>query len=96
MSDETLNEQLGQKLGEAAEGINDVRRLGLVGSVKQSVGGWREMVGMTLGFAVFVDLMFIIFGILAYEPAGLMQLVGAILMGIGGFGLLEKALRRMI
>lgn len=62
---------------------------------RSSLQGWRDMSGMTLGAAVFVDLVFIMVGYMAWVQPGALHWLGAAAIAIGGLGLLEKIIRRV-
>lgn len=96
MKEETDSED-GNVLTTAASGLHTARNQGLVSSVKQSISGWRRIGGMTVGFATFLDLIFIAIGaafILNFNGYGF--LAGAFFATIGVIGILEKVLRRVI
>ncbi len=87
---------ISDKLEEAAKGFVEARNKGLVESTKDSLQGWRDLGGMDVGLAVLIDLVFLAIGYGAWSSGGLVQWVGAALVFMGAFGILEKIARRVI
>lgn len=82
---------------DVVDGMDDARDMSALESAKVSLSNYRNMVGMTLGVAVAVDLLFIVLGLsAAAQTTGILYWGGLGLAGIGGAGLLEKVLRRVV
>lgn len=80
---------------EWGEQILRARDMGAVESAKVSLANWRDSAGLTLGFAVFVDLMFLMAGWwLVSNTTGAGVGLGAFALLAGIVGLLEKGWRR--
>lgn len=88
MSKDTLKETVAE--------IATVQNRGFLQSTKDSIQGWREIAGTTAGFAIFIDLMFVLLGYIGWIQAGPLHWVGAIAIAIGVLGLLEKTGRRVL
>ena len=83
------------KLKDTAGEIATAQENSYLETAKGSIEGWRNMAGMTAGFAIFIDLMFVALGYWAWSQAGGIQWVGLVAIAIGAFGLLEKIYRRV-
>lgn len=66
-------------------------------NARQSVAGWRDIAGSSLGFAVFIDLLTMgAGGYLALSvDASALQLLGVLFVAIGIVGIVEKLIRRV-
>lgn len=92
-----MHDKLNDVLEDAAGELEQARQKGLVQSTKDSIAGWRDIGGMTVGAAMFVDLVFIMVGAsLVLNVGGYAALAGYVLGTIGVIGLLEKVIRRVL
>lgn len=65
-------------------------------AARMSLSGWREMVGSSLGFATFVDLLTIFIGVAGLNAGGIYHFIGIVFLALGAIGILEKVARRVI
>lgn len=94
MTDDTTEDSL---IESAAGEIDTAQKQTTTESFRASLHGWRRTAGTSLGFAVFLDLMFLLAALavvnafdstVASVGAGLLAVVGVV-------GLLEKTYRRV-
>lgn len=92
MSDDSLSDRVSDALDE----VDTASSGSALDNYRTSLAGWRNMAGVTLGFAVFIDLLFVILAAAIWQAttgtAG--TAAAATLACFGLFGLVEKTWRR--